>query len=334
MAPGYNFNHTGPAHHNFDGSIITHFIFATFLLLFTIPIHVQAVIIYDRLHFHRQIRALFKNFHCIFQAVLRLYQLAQECCSLQEPALRLQEPTLRTNQDFVQTSPPLDKFLFAVMTRSILVHQPEESPSTTSLSLQKTLVPQQDQASIESEILAPQELTFLQPSEIFPSTQEHDEEPVPSGSTTDHRPVNETLVQPVKPVLGTTLLENHWLQNRNRPQDITDILGMTAYEGYVQTTIQTLDGLYVNQPKCFLSLAEEAKRLAEELCKEKQVEQWAGILHEKLLNQSFLDQLNSLQILEQLAPLHLAKEHLPSHIIDILERLGKVETSLSTNFTI
>ena len=65
--------------------------------------------------------------------------------------------------------------------------------------------------------------------------------------------------------------------------------------------------------------------MAEEICKEKQAEQWAGISHEKLLNQSFLDQLNSLQILEQLAPLQLAKEHLPSDIIDILERLGKVD---------
>ena len=83
--------------------------------------------------------------------------------------------------------------------------------------------------------------------------------------------------------------------------------------------------MYVNQPKHFLPLAEEAKRLAEELCKEKQAEQWAGIPHDKLLNQSFLDQLNSLQILEQLAPLHLAKEHLPSNIIDILERLRKVD---------
>ena len=100
---------------------------------------------------------------------------------------------------------------------------------------------------------------------------------------------------------------------------------MAAYEGYVQTPIQTLDGLYVNQPKHFLPLAEEAKRLAEEIHKEKQAEQWAGIPHEKLLNQSFLDQLNSLQILEQLAPLHVAKEHLPSDIIDILERLRKAD---------
>ena len=41
--------------------------------------------------------------------------------------------------------------------------------------------------------------------------------------------------------------------------------------------------------------------------------------------QSFNDQLNSIQILEQLAPLQLAKEHLPGDIIDILERLSKAD---------
>ena len=144
MPPNYNFNHTGLAHHNFDGSFITHFIFTVFLLLFTIPICVQVVTIYDRLHFHRWICTLCKNFHHIFQTVLGLYQLAQECRSLQEPACRLHEPTLRTNQDFVQTSPPLDELLFVLMTRSILICQPEESPSITLLNPQKTLVPQQD----------------------------------------------------------------------------------------------------------------------------------------------------------------------------------------------
>ena len=43
---------------------------------------------------------------------------------------------------------------------------------------------------------------------------------MPSESTTDHHSVNETPVHPVEPVLGTTPLENHWLQNRNQPQDI------------------------------------------------------------------------------------------------------------------
>ena len=43
------------------------------------------------------------------------------------------------------------------------------------------------------------------------------------------------------------------------------------------------------------------------------------------MNQSFNDQLNSIQILEQLAPLQLAKDHLPGDIIDLLERLGKAD---------
>ena len=89
--------------------------------------------------------------------------------------------------------------------------------------------------------------------------------------------------------------------------------------------MQTLDGIVVNQPKRFLPLVEEAKRLTEEIRIEKLNEQWSGIPHEQLLNQSFTDQLNSIQILQQLAPLQLAKEHLPADIIDILECLGKVD---------
>ena len=86
-----------------------------------------------------------------------------------------------------------------------------------------------------------------------------------------------------------------------------------------------LDGIVVNQPKRFLPLAEEAKCLAKEIQIKKLNEQWAGIPHEHLLNQSFRDQLNSIQILEQLMPLELAKQHLPADIIDILVCLGKVD---------
>ena len=89
--------------------------------------------------------------------------------------------------------------------------------------------------------------------------------------------------------------------------------------------MQTLDGIVVNQPKRFLPLVKEAKRLTEEIRIEKLNEQWAGIPCEQLLNQSFTDQLNSIQILEQLVPLQLAKEHLPVDIIDILECLGKAD---------
>ena len=104
---------------------------------------------------------------------------------------------------------------------------------------------------------------------------------------------------------------------------MSDILGTTAFQGYVNTPLQTLDGILVQQPK--RPLAEEPKCLAEEIHIEKLNEQWAGIPHEKLLNQSFWDQLNSIQILEHLAPLELAKQHLPVDIIDILECLGNAD---------
>ena len=66
------------------------------------------------------------------------------------------------------------------------------------------------------------------------------------------------------------------------------------YQGYVETPLQTLDGIVVNQPKRFLPLAEEAKCLTEEIRIKKLNEQWSGIPCEQLLNQSFTDQLNSL----------------------------------------
>ena len=118
--------------------------------------------------------------------------------------------------------------------------------------------------------------------------------------------------------------ESTQLQSMNTPEDIKEILGTRVFQRYVDTPIQTLDGIVVNQPKQFLLLAQEAKKIAEEIRIKKINEQWAGIPREQLLNQSFNDQLNSIQILEQLAPLQLTKDHLPRDIIDILERLGKV----------
>ena len=88
---------------------------------------------------------------------------------------------------------------------------------------------------------------------------------------------------------STTHRENLQLQNRNSPEDISDVLGTNAFQGYVDTPLQTLDGIVVNEPERFLPLAEEAKCLAEEIHIEKLNKQWAGIPHEKLLNQSFRD---------------------------------------------
>ena len=143
--------------------------------------------------------------------------------------------------------------------------------------------------------------------------------------TEDRSLDSEIPVQQVSPLLGTTPRENLQLLNRNSPEDISDVLGTHVFQGYIETPLQMLDGIVVNQPKRFLPLAEEAKRLAEEIRIKKLNEQWAGIPYEHLLNQSFRDQLNSIQILKQLAPLELAKQHLPADIIDILVHLGKAD---------
>ena len=89
--------------------------------------------------------------------------------------------------------------------------------------------------------------------------------------------------------------------------------------------IQTLDGIHIHQPCQFLPLAKEAKKLAEALKKEQDASPWAGIAHEKLLQESFVEQLNSLQTVKQLAPLKAAKVHLHQDIINILEFWDKAD---------
>ena len=135
----------------------------------------------------------------------------------------------------------------------------------------------------------------------------------------------DTLVSQVTPLLGITPRKSTQLQNTNTQEDIEEILGTRAFQRYVDTPIQTLDGIIVNQPKRFLPLAQEAQKITEEIQIKKFNKQWAGIPGEQLLNQSFNDQLNSIQILKQLAPLQPTKDHLPGDIIDVLKRLGKAD---------
>ena len=133
-------------------------------------------------------------------------------------------------------------------------------------------------------------------------------------SITQVIPEVDTLVSQVTLLLGTIPRENTQLQHRSTPDDVSDILGTRTFRRYVDTPLQMLDGIIINQPKCFLPLAEEAKKIAEEIRIKKINEKWAGIPHEQVLNQSVNEQSNSIQIWEQVAPLQLAKEHLPGEI--------------------
>ena len=71
--------------------------------------------------------------------------------------------------------------------------------------------------------------------------------------------------------------ESTQLHSTNTLEDVKEILGTRAFQRYVDTPIQTLDGIVVHQPKRFLPLAQEAKKIAEEIRIEKINEQWAGI---------------------------------------------------------
>ena len=125
-------------------------------------------------------------------------------------------------------------------------------------------------------------------------------------------------------MLAFTLAEIHQAQAEPK-LTVEQLLEIESCQEYVKTLLQTLDSIYVCQPKRFLPIVKEAKKLAEEFRKEQVASEKAGIPNEKLLQESFVEQLNSLQILDQLVPLKAAKEHLPKDIINILELLGKAD---------
>ena len=266
-----------------------------FFLLCVVPVSVQIVGILCKLQCFNIFTGIFWKIFCVGNITLGLYWVAHECGHLQVPEPKLHKEEHDQDQQPLQSALPLkDEYLVEAQTRQTLVIERDSS------------------------LLTPLTIDELEQKE----TVQMEKWP---ESTTDMIPEGETLISQVMLLLGTTPSENTQIHHRNTPEDISDILGTRVYKRYVDTPLQTLDGIIINQPKCFLPLAEEAKRITEEIRIEKINEQWAGIPREQLLNQSFNNQLNSIQILEQLAPLQLAKEHLPADIIDILERLGKAD---------
>ena len=209
---------------------------------------------------------------CVLNIILGLYQVARECGHSQASKPKLHKEKHEQDQQPLQSAlPPKDEYLVGIQTRQTLMIEDDSS------------------------LLTP--LTMDEPE--WKETVQMKKQP---ESTTDTILEGETLVSQVTPLLGTTPSENTQIQHRNMPEDISDILGTRVYKRYVDTPLQTLDGIIINQPKCFLPLAEETKRITEEIRIKKLNEQWAGIPCEQLLNQSFNDQLNLIQILEKTGP--------------------------------
>ena len=94
----------------------------------------------------------------------------------------------------MQTLPPLDEYIPALMTRLILLRYVEQSPLLTSLTPQRIPAPQQDQTVKEPEIGTSQESSI---------------------SIEDRYSDSETPICQVQPVLGTTPTENLQLRDRN-----------------------------------------------------------------------------------------------------------------------
>ena len=83
-------------------------------------------------------------------------------------------------------------------------------------------------------------------------------------------PENQNSAPPtqiVEPVLGFTPAEIQWAEAEPKLTE-EQLLRLESCKEYVQTSIQTLDGIHVHQPHQFLPLAKEAKKLAETLKKE------------------------------------------------------------------
>ena len=68
--------------------------------------------------------------------------------------------------------------------------------------------------------------------------------------------------QIVEPALGFTPVEIHQVQTEPK-LTVQQLLEIESCKDYVKTPLQTLDGIYMNQPKRFLPLAKEAKKLVD-----------------------------------------------------------------------
>ena len=176
-----------------------------------------------------------------------MYWVVHECGHLQAPKPKLHKEECDQDQQPLQSALPLkDEYLVETQTRQTLMIEEDSS------------------------LLTPLTINELEWKETVQMGKRPE-------STTDTILKGKTLVSQVMPLLGTTPSENTQICHRNTTEDISDILGTRVYKRYVDTPLQTLDGIIVNQLKCFLPLTEEAKRIAKEIRIEKVNKQLAGI---------------------------------------------------------
>ena len=216
-------------------------------ILFLVPFKVHFADISQKLLRLHIFTGIFVQTFRVWNIIIGLYQAARECGHFHAPIPKTQENKhAKDQQRPLSVPPPKDKYLEEAQPRQTLVIEDDSS----------LLAPASINEPEHKETLVPME------------------RPEPMTEVTS---AGDTFVSQVTPLLGITPHENTQLQSRNTPEDIADILGTRTFQRYVDTPLQTLDGIIVNQPKHFLPLTKEAKRIAEEIRIEKINKQWAGI---------------------------------------------------------
>ena len=247
MALDCGCNTSGPAFSATQEFLVTNCLTFVFFILFVVPFRVHFVdILWKLLHLHIFTSIFVKTF-CAWNIIIGLYQAACECGHFQAPVPKLQKDKHAQDQQLLQSvPPPKDEYLEEAQPRQMLVIEDDSS------------------------LLAPSSINEPEHKETLVLTERPE-------STAEAAPAGDTFVSQVMPLLGITPSENTQLQNRNMPEVIADILGTRAFQRYVDTPLQTLDGIIINQPKHFLPLTKEAKRITKEIRIDKINEQWAGI---------------------------------------------------------
>ena len=235
MAPDCSGNTTGLACVAMQEFLVTYCLTFVCFILFVVPFRVHFIDISWKLLRLYIFTCIFVKTFCIWNIIIRLYRAAHECGHFQAPMPKLPKDKCTQDQQRLQSvPPPKDKYLEEAHPRQMLVIEDDSSllasSSINGPECKETLVPM--------------------------------ERP---EYTTEVTSAGDTLISQVTPLLGITPRENTQLQSRNTPEDIADILGTRAFQRYVDTPLQTLNGIIVNQPKHFLPLAKEAKRTVKKL---------------------------------------------------------------------
>ena len=218
MAPDCARNTTGPAFIATQEFFVTYCITFVYFLLCMVPFRVQLVDTLRKLLRFDIFTSIFVKILCIWNIILGLYQVARECGHSQVPEPKLHKEKREQDQKPLQSAlPPKDEYLVGTQTRQTLVIEDNSS------------------------LLTPLTIDELEWKETIQMKKQPE-------STTDTILEGETLVSQVTPLLGSTPSENTQIQHRNTPEDISDILGTRVYKRYVDTPLQALDGIIVNQP--------------------------------------------------------------------------------------